>query len=113
MLKLLLSRLATAIPSIIGVIVVTFMLTRMLPGDPAAYFAGLAASPQAIAPEPAIPSRSSKAKLLLGAQTRRPFGPNRRGTVVLSFDLPRRRRQGRPGPRLGQGAARCRLKAVR
>jgi peptide/nickel transport system permease protein len=49
MLKLLLSRLATAIPSIIGVIVVTFMLTRLLPGDPAAYFAGLAASPQAIA----------------------------------------------------------------
>ena len=49
MLKLLLSRLATAvIPSIIGVIIVTFMLTRMLPGDPAAYFAGLAASPQAI-----------------------------------------------------------------
>ena len=33
----------------IGVIVVTFMLTRLLPGDPAAYFAGLAASPQAIA----------------------------------------------------------------
>jgi ABC-type dipeptide/oligopeptide/nickel transport system permease component len=49
MAKLLLSRLATAIPSIIGVIVVTFMLTRLLPGDPAAYFAGLAASPQAIA----------------------------------------------------------------
>ncbi len=49
MLKLLLSRLATAIPSIVGVIVVTFMLTRLLPGDPAAYFAGLAASPQAVA----------------------------------------------------------------
>jgi len=49
MLKLLLSRLATAIPSIVGVVVVTFMLTRLLPGDPAAYFAGLAASPQAIA----------------------------------------------------------------
>jgi ABC-type dipeptide/oligopeptide/nickel transport system permease component len=49
MLKLLLSRLMTAIPSIIGVVVVTFMLTRLLPGDPAAYFAGLAASPQAIA----------------------------------------------------------------
>src|SRR4029450_1134927 len=49
MLKRLLSRLATAIPSIVGVIVVTFMLTRLLPGDPAAYFAGLAASPQAIA----------------------------------------------------------------
>src|SRR6267378_1194127 len=43
------SRLATAIPSIVGVVVVTFMLTRLLPGDPAAYFAGLAASPQAIA----------------------------------------------------------------
>ena len=49
MLKLLLSRLATAIPSILGVIVVTFLLTRLLPGDPAAYFAGLAATPQAIA----------------------------------------------------------------
>ena len=46
---MLLSRLATAIPSIVGVVVVTFMLTRLLPGDPAAYFAGLAASPQAIA----------------------------------------------------------------
>ena len=49
MLKLLLSRLATAVPSLVGVVIVTFMLTRMLPGDPAAYFAGLAASPQAIA----------------------------------------------------------------
>lgn len=48
MLKLLLSRLATAIPSVIGVVIVTFALTRLLPGDPAAYFAGLAASPQAI-----------------------------------------------------------------
>jgi peptide/nickel transport system permease protein len=49
MLKLLLSRLATAVPSIVGVVIVTFMLTRLLPGDPAAYFAGMAASPQAIA----------------------------------------------------------------
>ena len=49
MLNLLLSRLATAIPSIVGVVIVTFILTRLLPGDPAAYFAGLAASPQAIA----------------------------------------------------------------
>jgi peptide/nickel transport system permease protein len=47
-LKLLLSRLATTIPSVIGVVVVTFALTRLLPGDPAAYFAGLAASPKAI-----------------------------------------------------------------
>ncbi|MBM3645929.1 MAG: ABC transporter permease [Alphaproteobacteria bacterium] len=49
MLNLLLSRLATAIPSVLGVIVVTFLLTRLLPGDPAAYFAGLAATPQAVA----------------------------------------------------------------
>jgi peptide/nickel transport system permease protein len=41
-------RLATAIPSVIGVIVVTFLLTRVLPGDTAAYFAGPAATPQAI-----------------------------------------------------------------
>src|SRR5262245_12088230 len=42
-------RLISAVPSLIGVVVVTFLLTRMLPGDPAAYFAGLAATPQAIA----------------------------------------------------------------
>ena len=37
-----------AVPSLIGVVIVTFLLTRMLPGDPAAYFAGPAATPQAI-----------------------------------------------------------------
>jgi peptide/nickel transport system permease protein len=42
-------RLATAIPTVIGVIVVTFLLTRVLPGDTAAYFAGPAATPEAIA----------------------------------------------------------------
>jgi len=42
-------RLVSAMPSLVGVVVVTFLLTRMLPGDPAAYFAGLAATPQAIA----------------------------------------------------------------
>ena len=41
-------RLASAIPSLVGVIIVTFMLTRALPGDPAAFFAGPAASAQAI-----------------------------------------------------------------
>ena len=41
-------RLATAIPSLIGVIIVSFLLTRVLPGDPAAYFAGPAATPQAV-----------------------------------------------------------------
>ncbi|GGF72791.1 ABC transporter permease [Azorhizobium oxalatiphilum] len=49
MLKLIGSRLATAIPSLIGVVIVTFLLTRVLPGDTAAYFAGPAATPQAIA----------------------------------------------------------------
>src|SRR3979409_1894346 len=43
-----LRRLASALPSIAGVIVVTFLLTRALPGDPAAYFAGVAATQQAI-----------------------------------------------------------------
>lgn len=42
-------RLLQAIPSIIGIIIVTFLLTRALPGDPAAYFAGPAADPQSIA----------------------------------------------------------------
>lgn len=49
MLKLIGSRLATAVPSLIGVVIVTFLLTRVLPGDTAAYFAGPAATPQAIA----------------------------------------------------------------
>jgi ABC-type dipeptide/oligopeptide/nickel transport system permease component len=48
MLRLILSRLATAIPSIAGVIIVTFLLTRALPGDPAVYFAGPSATQQAI-----------------------------------------------------------------
>ena len=37
-----------AIPSLIGVVIVTFVLTRALPGDPAAYFAGPAATREAI-----------------------------------------------------------------
>src|SRR6202047_3741966 len=48
MLTMILKRMAMAIPSLIGVVVVTFFLTRALPGDPAAYFAGPAAPPQAI-----------------------------------------------------------------
>ena len=35
-------------PSLIGVVIVTFLLTRALPGDPAAYFAGPAATKEAI-----------------------------------------------------------------
>jgi len=42
-------RLLTVIPTAIGVVVVTFLLTRVLPGDPAVYFAGPAATPQSIA----------------------------------------------------------------
>jgi ABC-type dipeptide/oligopeptide/nickel transport system permease component len=49
MLSLILNRLALAIPSLVGVVIVTFLLTRALPGDPAAYFAGPAATEQAIA----------------------------------------------------------------
>src|SRR5271154_3330417 len=46
---IILRRLATVLPSIAGVIVVTFLLTRALPGDPAVYFAGPAATKQAVA----------------------------------------------------------------
>jgi len=42
-------RLLQAVASIIGIIVVTFLLTRALPGDPAAYFAGPAANEESIA----------------------------------------------------------------
>lgn len=48
MLRLVGKRLLGAVPSVIGVLVVTFLLTRALPGDPAAFFAGPAATPQAI-----------------------------------------------------------------
>ena len=40
MLTMIGKRLMFAIPSLIGVVIVTFLLTRALPGDPAAYFAG-------------------------------------------------------------------------
>ena len=48
MLTMILKRLAAAMPSLIGVVIVTFLLTRALPGDPAAYFAGPAATKEAI-----------------------------------------------------------------
>src|SRR5689334_17794275 len=48
MLRMILKRTLIAIPSLIGVIIVTFLLTRALPGDPAAYFAGPAATEEAI-----------------------------------------------------------------
>src|SRR3954465_14118921 len=48
MLTMIGKRLMFAIPSLIGVVIVTFLLTRALPGDPAAYFAGAAATPEAV-----------------------------------------------------------------
>jgi peptide/nickel transport system permease protein len=48
MLLMILKRVTMAVPSLIGVVIVTFLLTRALPGDPAAYFAGPAATTEAI-----------------------------------------------------------------
>ncbi len=48
MLKLIGQRLLGALPNIAGVIVITFILTRALPGDPAAYFAGGSATQEAV-----------------------------------------------------------------
>ena len=49
MLRLILTRLLAALPNLAGVVVITFVLTRALPGDPAAYFAGAAATQEAVA----------------------------------------------------------------
>ncbi|MDP1673732.1 MAG: ABC transporter permease [Burkholderiales bacterium] len=48
-LGIILARVLQAIPTIFGIVVVTFLLTRALPGDPAAYFAGASATPESIA----------------------------------------------------------------
>lgn len=48
MIAMILKRLGGALPNVVGVIVVTFLLTRALPGDPAAYFAGPSATQEAI-----------------------------------------------------------------
>ncbi len=47
-MRAVLLRLAGALPALAGVVVATFILTRVLPGDTAAYFAGPTASPAAI-----------------------------------------------------------------
>ena len=47
-MRLIVMRLLAALPTLAGVVVVTFLLTRMLPGDPAAYFAGPAATADSI-----------------------------------------------------------------
>ncbi|WP_430473179.1 ABC transporter permease [Thalassospira lucentensis] len=43
-----LTRIAQAIPVLFGVIVISFVLTRALPGDPAVQFAGIMATPETI-----------------------------------------------------------------
>ena len=48
-MRAVLSRLAGALPTLCGVVLVTFLLTRVLPGDTATYFAGPTASAESIA----------------------------------------------------------------
>lgn len=47
--KLIGTRILHILPALVGVVVVSFVLTRALPGDPAAYFAGPAATEESIA----------------------------------------------------------------
>jgi peptide/nickel transport system permease protein len=48
MLRVIGKRLLAAAPNLVGVVVITFVLTRAIPGDPAAYFAGAAATTEAV-----------------------------------------------------------------
>ncbi|WP_118134146.1 ABC transporter permease [Oceanicella sp. SM1341] len=41
-------RIAQSVPVVLGVVVISFLLTRALPGDPAVQFAGAAATPESI-----------------------------------------------------------------
>lgn len=45
---LVLKRLAGALPNLFGIVLITFLLTRALPGDPAAFFAGPAGTQEAV-----------------------------------------------------------------
>jgi len=47
--RTVMNRVLQAIPALVGVVIVSFLLTRALPGDPAAYFAGPAATTESIA----------------------------------------------------------------
>lgn len=47
-LRATLLRVAQSIPVVIGVVIISFLLTRALPGDPAVYFAGVAADTDSI-----------------------------------------------------------------
>lgn len=46
--KLLFNRLLTAVPSVFFVLLVTFLISRVLPGDPAAYFSGPSATVESV-----------------------------------------------------------------
>ena len=48
MLRIIGQRLLSALPNLVGVVVITFLLTRAIPGDPAAYFAGGSATQEAV-----------------------------------------------------------------
>jgi len=48
MLRFILHRVLTAIPSLLGLLIVTFMLIRVVPADPAVALAGDSATPQQI-----------------------------------------------------------------
>lgn len=45
----ILGRLLQAVPTVFGIVAVVFLMTRALPGDPAVFFAGPAATPESIA----------------------------------------------------------------
>ena len=49
MLRYLLRRLALSLPALLGLVLLTFLLSRVIPGDPAAALAGDAATPAQIA----------------------------------------------------------------
>lgn len=48
MTALVLKRLLGALPNLFGIVLITFLLTRALPGDPAAFFAGPAGTQEAV-----------------------------------------------------------------
>ncbi len=48
MTRFIIQRLLGALPNVVGIVIVTFMLTRALPGDPAAFFAGPSATKEAV-----------------------------------------------------------------
>ena len=49
MIRLVAKRLLGALPNLFGIVLITFLLTRALPGDPAAFFAGPAGTQEAVA----------------------------------------------------------------